>query len=182
MNSTMKWSMAAAMAILIGIFAAVAITTKPDEQTTANEVVLDEPAEEIPQGTLTDFDPITEPVNELKIIEQEPGGGLAAEKGDEIVANYTGAYAVNGEIFDSSNGNPFTAILISPDESADGSGLISGWVQGMEGMREGEKRRLIIPGELAYGEAPEGYEPGSTGRPLGTLVFDVELVSVNKQQ
>ncbi len=101
------------------------------------------------------------------------GTGETVPEGATITAHYTGAYAVNGEIFESSkdSGQPATFPL---------SNVIQGWQQGVPGMKVGGKRRLIIPGPLAYGAAPEGYTPGSTDRPLGTLVFDIELVSIGQ--
>lgn len=132
-----------------------------------------EGADVLKGSKLDGFEPITEPVNELKIVDLKEGDGVEVPENANITAHYTGAYAVNGEIFESSkdSGQPFTTDL---------SRLIPGWVQGIPGMKEGGTRRLIIPGELAYGEAPEGYTPGSTGRPMGTLVFDIELISVNE--
>lgn len=124
------------------------------------------------KGTkLTEFTPITSTVDKLQIIDLKDGTGAEAKASDTITAHYTGAYAVNGEIFESSkdSGQPAQFPL---------SGVIQGWQQGVPGMKVGGKRRLIIPGSLAYGEAPEGYTPGSAGRPMGPLVFDIELVSI----
>ena len=72
------------------------------------------------------------------------------------------------DVFDSSltSGTPFTFTL--------GQGqVIQGWDEGVAGMREGGRRRLIIPADMAYGENPGG------GRPGGTLVFDVQLLSAS---
>lgn len=124
------------------------------------------------QGTsLANFTPVTEPVTELQIIDLSEGTGAEVPAGATITAHYTGAYAVNGEIFESSkdSGQPATFGL---DQ------VIQGWTQGVPGMKVGGTRRLIIPGSLAYGEAPEGYTPGSTARPMGPLVFDIELQSM----
>ncbi len=125
------------------------------------------------QGTkLANFDPVGE-TNELKVIDLVEGTGEAVPEGATITAHYTGAYAVNGEIFESSKdrGQPATFPL---------DGVIEGWQEGVPGMKVGGVRRLIIPGNMAYGEAPEGYEPGSSGRPLGTLVFDIELSEIEQ--
>lgn len=124
------------------------------------------------QGTqLADFTPITEPVTELQKIDLVVGDGEEAQAGATVTAHYTGAYATTGEIFQSSHdsGQP---IPFGLDQ------VIPGWTEGVPGMKVGGKRRLIIPGNLAYGEAPEGYVPGSTDSPMGPLVFDIELVAV----
>jgi len=52
--------------------------------------------------------------------------------------------------------------------------VIKGWTEGLQLMVEGEKRRFWIPAGLAYGENPGGGAPG------GTLVFDVELLKIEK--
>ncbi len=131
-----------------------------------------QPEDSLQGTTLQNFDPITEPVAEIEVIDIAEGDGTEVEAGATITAHYTGAYAVNGEIFESSkdSGQPFSSPL---------SGLIEGWQEGIPGMKEGGTRRLIIPGELAYGEAPADYTPGEGGRPLGTLVFDIELISID---
>ena len=79
-----------------------------------------------------------------------------------VVADYTG-WMTNGEMFDSSvvKGTPLIWPLYK---------LIPGWVEGMQLMVAGEKRRLWVPEKLAYGGAP--------GAPSGMLVFDVELLDV----
>lgn len=124
------------------------------------------------KGTkLAEFTPITTAIDKLQIIDLQEGTGAVAKASDTITAHYTGAYVVNGEIFESSkdSGQPAQFPL---------SGVIQGWQEGVPGMKVGGKRRLIIPGAQAYGEAPAGYTPGSTGRPMGPLVFDIELVSI----
>lgn len=146
-------------------------------QDTANE---QQQEENMLQGTkLDNFEPVTA-VNELQKVDLQEGSGEVVTKGATITAHYTGAFASTGEIFESSldRGAPFTAQLVTPEESADGNGLIKGWVEGIDGMKVGGKRRLIIPGELAYGKAPEGYVPDPTQQPLGPLVFDIEVISV----
>jgi peptidylprolyl isomerase len=79
-----------------------------------------------------------------------------------VTANYTG-WTTKGEMFDSSvtRGEP----LIIPLNR-----LIPGWVEGMQMMVVGEKRRFWIPGKLAY--------DGQAGSPQGMLVFDIELLDV----
>ena len=99
------------------------------------------------------------------------GRGKKPLKGDTIVAHYSG-YLEDGTKFDSSvdRGQPF--------ETEIGVGnVIQGWDQAFLEMKEGEKRILIIPYYLGYGES--GY-PGKIP-PMATLIFDVELLSVKKK-
>jgi FKBP-type peptidyl-prolyl cis-trans isomerase len=82
--------------------------------------------------------------------------------------HYTG-YLEDGTVFDSSveQGTPYKVTI--------GQGfVIQGWEQGLVGMKMGGKRRLVIPPELAYGEKGQGAIPPNT-----TLIFDIELLSVN---
>jgi peptidylprolyl isomerase len=90
------------------------------------------------------------------------GGGQAhPAKTDKVTVHYTG-WTTDGKMFDSSRtaGKPATFPLDK---------VIAGWTEGVQLMVAGEKRRFWIPAKLAY--------DGQEGRPQGTLVFDVELVS-----
>lgn len=94
--------------------------------------------------------------------------GKQAKKGSNVSVHYTG-YLEDGKIFDSSleRGEPIAFPL--------GAGrVIPGWDEGIALLKTGEKARLIIPYQLAYGE--QGY-PGAIP-PKATLIFDVELVDV----
>ncbi|MEN9405488.1 MAG: hypothetical protein RLY47_447 [Candidatus Parcubacteria bacterium] len=91
-----------------------------------------------------------------------------AQNGDVVGVHYTGKL-VDGTVFDSSipRGEPITFTL--------GAGaVIAGWDQGILGMAVGEKKTLTIPPELGYGAQDHGPIPGGS-----TLIFDVELVSIN---
>ena len=95
------------------------------------------------------------------------GTGRAAKSGDNIVVHYTGVLYENGEQFDASwdAGRPFNFTL--------GQGnVIPGWDQGIEGMKVGSRRILVIPSDLAYGEQGQGSIP-----PNATLVFVVDLLN-----
>jgi hypothetical protein len=103
----------------------------------------------------------------LLIVQVQPGTGKEAQAGTMVSAHYTG-YLTDGTKFDSSvGGDPIVFPL--------GTGsVIPGWDEGLQGMRVGEKRRLIIPPELGYGERGAG----GVIPPNATLVFDVELMDV----
>lgn len=93
------------------------------------------------------------------------GTGDTAVWGKTVAVHYTGTLA-NGEVFDSSRprNEPFRLLL--------GSGqVIRGWDEGLNGMKVGEVRKLIIPPELAYGSNQNGKIP-----PNSTLTFEVELM------
>lgn len=104
----------------------------------------------------------------LTIIEQgrvdEP-----AKAGDRVYVLYTGKLD-DGTVFDSTskrNNEPFDFVLGARQ-------VIAGWDEGVQGMRVGQKRTLVIPGNLAYGE--RGFPPVIP--PNATLTFDVQVVSV----
>ncbi len=104
----------------------------------------------------------------LTITDVECGDGDELEAGDVAVAHYTGTLE-DGTVFDSSvGGDPV------PFEIGTGS-VITGWDEGIPGMKVGGTRTLVIPPELAYG--PDGY--GSIP-PNATLTFEVELIDVEK--
>ena len=95
-------------------------------------------------------------------------GEKEAAAGDTVSVHYTGTLE-DGTKFDSSldRGQPITFEL--------GRGrVIKGWDQGIEGMKIGEKRKLTIPPDLAYGAG--GSPP--TIPPNATLIFETELVSI----
>ena len=109
-------------------------------------------------------------MNDLSIEILKEGTGTAAKNGDTVTVHYTGTFQ-NGTKFDSSldRGIPFSFTL--------GAGqVIQGWDLGVLGMKAGEKRKLTIPPDLAYGSAGV---PG-TIPPNATLIFEVELLSINQ--
>lgn len=103
----------------------------------------------------------------LRYIVQQPGTGTTAGPCTYVSVHYEG-FLTNGTKFDSSrdNGAPYRFELA-------GGTLITGFEQGVLGMRVGETRQLIIPSELAYGAGGRGPVP-----PNATLIFDIELLEV----
>ncbi|WP_417534842.1 FKBP-type peptidyl-prolyl cis-trans isomerase [Marinobacterium stanieri] len=97
----------------------------------------------------------------------EAGEGASPEASDTVKVHYRGEL-IDGTQFDSSyaRNEPVSFPL---------DGVIPGWTEGLQLMKEGGKSRLVIPAELAYG-------PGGMGNAIGpneTLVFEVELLEVN---
>jgi FKBP-type peptidyl-prolyl cis-trans isomerase len=103
----------------------------------------------------------------LHYIDLTEGDGATPSSSDRVEVHYTG-WLTDGTKFDSSvdRGQPFVFSL--------GGGVIQGWLEGVATMKVGGKRKLIIPGNLAYGK---GGSPPKIG-PDATLVFDVELLSI----
>jgi FKBP-type peptidyl-prolyl cis-trans isomerase len=105
----------------------------------------------------------------MKIEKIISGSGQAPNSGQTVTVHYTG-WLTDGRKFDSSvdRNEPFSFVL--------GTGqVIKGWDQGVASMRVGDKARLTIPPDLAYGQA--GY-PGAIP-PNATLIFEVELLSIS---
>ncbi|TXI90532.1 MAG: FKBP-type peptidyl-prolyl cis-trans isomerase [Burkholderiaceae bacterium] len=116
-----------------------------------------------------------EALKELKIIDTLVGTGDEAQAGKFAVVHYSGwlydpnAADLHGKAFDSSvNRGPFTFPLGARR-------VIQGWDQGVQGMKVGGKRTLIIPSNMAYGERNVG---NGLIPPNSDLIFDVELLEV----
>lgn len=106
----------------------------------------------------------------LQIEKLVEGHGAMPQPGDRVTVHYTG-WLTNGTKFDSSvdRGQPFVFTI--------GRGqVIRGWDEGVATMHVGDKVRLTIPPEMGYG--PRGA--GGVIPPNATLIFEVELLGVNK--
>lgn len=108
-----------------------------------------------------------ENTTELKIEDLKVGTGEEAKSGNRVSVNYKGTLT-NGTQFDSSydRGQPFSFDLGAGD-------VISGWDEGVVGMKVGGKRKLVIPPDMAYGARALPGIPANS-----TLVFEVELLKV----
>jgi len=96
------------------------------------------------------------------------GSGESPKATDNVTTHYHGTL-IDGTVFDSSvqRGQPASFPV---------NGVIKGWVEALQLMKVGAKWRLYVPQDLAYGANPH---PGGPIEPYATLVFDVELISIN---
>ncbi len=136
---------------------AAASQAKPKVEPT---IVANSPPTPVGQPTTTASGLIYETMRE--------GAGQTAKSGDSVEMHYTGTLA-DGKKFDSSldRKQPLPLTL--------GTGaVIQGWDEGIPGMKVGEKRKLIIPPNLGYGERGKGSVP-----PNATMTFEVELIKIN---
>jgi peptidylprolyl isomerase len=123
---------------------------------------------EQPEKPEIDF-PDGPPPTELEVTDLSVGEGPEASAGQTVQVHYVGVAHSSGEEFDASynRGEPLAFRL--------GVGqVIPGWDQGVQGMKVGGRRRLVIPPHLAYGDRGAGgvIKPGET------LIFVVDLVAV----
>jgi len=99
------------------------------------------------------------------VIDSGPADGASPTTSDSVLAHYHGTF-IDGSVFDSSVDRG------EPAEFGVGQ-VIAGWTEALQMMKVGDKWRLFIPSDLAYGETGSGPIP-----PFSTLIFDVELLSI----
>ena len=122
----------------------------------------------MPEKPEIDF-PDAPPPTDLEVTDLTVGDGDEATAGSTVVVHYVGVAHSTGEEFDASynRGEPLQFRL--------GVGqVISGWDQGVQGMKVGGRRKLVIPPHLGYGDSGAGgvIKPGET------LIFVVDLMDV----
>lgn len=112
------------------------------------------------------------PITKLQAIDEVVGTGAVAAAGDSVTVNYVGSLT-NGTVFDASAKHGTSGFSFNL-----GAGqVIKGWDVGVAGMKEGGKRKLFIPADMAYGsqEVGGGLIPANSA-----LIFEVELLKVQK--
>jgi peptidylprolyl isomerase len=111
----------------------------------------------------------------LKIVDLKVGTGAAAKAGENAEVQYTG-WLTNCHQFDSSRSQGRTSFTFQLGQQQ----VISGWDEGLLGMKIGGKRKLIIPPDLGYG--PQGQTDQTTGATVipgnATLIFEIELLGL----
>jgi peptidylprolyl isomerase len=173
-RTALRWTIGAAAgigAIVLIAWIGGAFDSDDDADDTAtDEPVITTPIPTAPVVTVPkpDVEIPAELPTELVITDLIEGTGDAAQDGDTVVVHYLGVRSEDGVEFDNSydRGNPFSVILGS-------GGVIQGWEQGLVGVKEGGRRQLDIPSDLAYGDADRG-----TIRPGDALTFLIDVVSV----
>lgn len=103
---------------------------------------------------------------QYKVLKQ--GDGIVPQKTDKVKVHYEGRL-IDGTVFDASSKHGNEPATFRPDQ------VIKGWTEALTMMPVGSKWQLFIPQELGYGERAAGQIP-----PYSTLIFDVELVGIDK--
>ncbi|HSR94535.1 MAG TPA: FKBP-type peptidyl-prolyl cis-trans isomerase, partial [Solirubrobacterales bacterium] len=135
----------------------------PATSKAAAEVGKKEPKVEVPKGA---------PPSKLEVEDVVTGTGPEAKAGDEVTVQYVAVTYKNGKEVDASWGRkePFSFTL--------GAGKVTpGWEQGIEGMKAGGRRELIVPANLAYGKA--GFPP--VIGPNEAMVFVIDLLKIESR-
>jgi len=129
----------------------------------------DDPAENATAGLSEAVEQTNFNIQNMKVEILQQGTGEPVKNGDKVTVNYVGTLE-DGTKFDSSidRGQPFT---FTPGEGS----VIQGWELGVVGMKVGEKRKLTVPPELAYGE----QGAGGIIPPNATLIFEIDLLALN---
>lgn len=154
----------------VGVSVAIILQMVQDNKTENTVTDQSQQATNKLEGTQMDnFTPVPK-VDQLQIVDTEPGTGAEVKETDTVTVDYTGAVAATGKVFQSSIdfGQPVSFAL---------NEVITGWKEGLVGMKQGGKRRLLIPADKAYGATP----PAGSGIPANAdLVFDITLHKIGK--
>ena len=174
-NKKMMWVWVLIVVVVVAGLVYITINNKKEEQAPAGQEQLGQTEQN------TNMDNVIQPevkngeevksVDGVKIIILKEGTGAVAKSGDTVAMNYTGKLT-NGTTFDSNIDPKFNHVQPFVF-TIDGGQVIKGWDVGVAGMKIGEKRKLELAPEFAYGERGQGSIP-----PNATLVFEVELLGI----
>ena len=166
--------------ILIGVFFAVNQSKAVDTSKTTTQSSVKSASSQLATNPNEKCKVTTPKTDAVKPVDQEKlklitiedtkiGEGQEVKSGDVVCIDYKGML-LDGKVFDESykRGQPFVTQI--------GVGqVIPGWDYGIVGLKEGGKRKLTIPADLAYGSRTTGSIPANS-----TLIFEVELVKIIK--
>lgn len=156
--------------LILALATAVACSSDREAQQTGEEAAVSQPSSQ-PSGPPPVTGDTIATSSGLKYIVLQSGEGTQAEQGKVVSVHYTG-WLTDGTKFDSSFDSN------QPIRFPVGTGhVIPGWDEAVGMMRVGDRWRIILPPDIAYG--PQGRPPVIP--PSSTLVFDVELVGVDDQ-
>jgi len=144
-------------------------TTQPQEQDLANQPCGAQRVDTVDPRPVPEVVQVEGRIVELKTTDVRVGDGEEIQPGDCVVALYYGTLATDGTRFDGNydSGSPIEFSL---------NGVISGWTEGIPGMKVGGVRRLEIPAAQAYGEqSPSPAIPSDSD-----LIFEVEILSTRR--
>ncbi len=130
-----------------------------------SQTIVSQGERDVPETTTAEV-----PVQELNTVDVTEGSGDEVQPGDCVAALYYGTLASDGSTFD---GNYDTGVPIEFSLN----GVISGWTEGIPGMKVGGVRRLEIPAAQAYGETERPGIPANSD-----LIFEVEILSTRQAE
>ncbi|MCC6382842.1 MAG: FKBP-type peptidyl-prolyl cis-trans isomerase [Dehalococcoidia bacterium] len=122
------------------------------------------PSSPTPGGQQVNLDNPTVTPSGLKYVDEVVGTGASPRMDQTVTVHYTGKFASDGRVFDSSG---------SRDVSFPMNGVIKGFAEAISTMKVGGKRTAFIPSALGYGPTGSGPIP-----PNSDLVFEIELVAI----
>lgn len=183
-----RWITTGVTVVVVGVLVGLLVTHWPSASGTKNGKTANQgacaPTATAPVGPVPNETPAPtpppvsqKPVNGqqgLQYIDIAVGCGDTAQSGDTVTVKYTGWLQSTGKMFDSSLLHGGTFQIPSALDSSSPQ-VIEGWNIGLDGMKVGGTRRLIIPAALGYGAS--GSPPTIPGN--ATLIFDVTLVSID---
>lgn len=142
---------------------------REQEQQAAAETNLKEAQAFLEENAKKEGVKVTESGLQYEVLQAAPEDAASPKEDDVVKVHYHGTL-VDGSVFDSSveRGEPVSFPV---------KGVIKGWVEALQLMKVGDKFKLYIPPELAYGE---GGTSGKIG-PNAALIFDVELLEINPE-